>query len=70
MDVFINGEYRAVLRSEKAIEGGPSKVFSVEWYKGNHLLQGSSGYEDYKFARHEAQTLLNNYASQEFAGGA
>lgn len=70
MDVFINGEYRAVLRSEKPIEGGPRKVFSVEWFRGDKFLQGSSGYEDYKFARHEAQALLNNYASQEFAGGA
>lgn len=70
MDVFTNGEYRAVLKSEEPIEGGPRKVFSVEWFHNNTFLQGSSGYEDYKFARHEAQALLNNYANQEFSGGA
>ena len=64
-DEFIIGDYRAVISSEEPMEKGlPSKLFSVDWFYKDELIQGSSGYEDYKFARHEAQMLLKHYAEK------
>lgn len=65
MEEFTSGNYRAVLKAEPAIEGGPTKIFSVEWFRGNQLLQSSSGYEDYKLARQEAKMLLAYHAREE-----
>ena len=64
MEEFKKGNYKAILRNEKPVRGGPTKVFSVEWYKGGTLLQSTEGYEDYKFARAEAEMILNYYARE------
>lgn len=61
IDEFTLGDFRAVVRHGERIEKGPTKVFTVEWYKGGELLVWQEGFEDYKAARREAQDVLNNY---------